>query len=310
LFVNQLNVNICFRRSGNSVIYFHQDATISYPSWSNSKLMVMKKRTWVPVLGLIMSIIGFQCTKNNSSTIGPAQLNTSLSSVKENEPLIVSSNETGENLYVNWSVSPSAGTWLSPSGNKTVILFSIPGNYVVKARYYLDSAAITPYDSSTTPVTVTDSAYNDTSGLNAICNVIEAVSILPGDLITIEPVSYTDSGLVFVAHTALTYGNNYPRLDIIFSSDTLNNPGSGAISTYEYNVANVLIAPCTSQTPLAMPATGYFCIKGLSIGTYDLRFALNGTLYQGSMIVSESGCTFSWSYSSGIIFSPVSITKN
>jgi hypothetical protein len=251
-----------------------------------------------------------QCTKYNAATTGSAQLNTSQASVKENEPLIVTSNETGASLYVQWSASPSTGVWISPSGNKTVILFSLPGNYTVKARYYVDSTAAAPFDSSTAPITVTDSAYNDSSSLHAICNVIEAMPISPGDLVTVEPVSYTDTGLVFVAHTALTYGNNYPMLEIVYSSDSLDNPGTGAISTYEYNVANVLISPCANLTPLPMPATGYFCIKGLTIGTYDLRFVLNGMLYQGSMTLTDTGCTFNWNYNSGIIFSPLSISKN
>jgi hypothetical protein len=215
------------------------------------------------------------------------------------EPLVAATNETGSNLVTRWSVNPSANTWVTPAVNKSVILFSKPGAYTITANYFSDSTAPTPYDSSSSPVTVTDSVYNDSAV--AHCNVIAEIPITAGDQITLTPISYSDTGLVLLAHTQDMYGDNYPSLGFSESGSI----GGG----YSFAFSNVTEYPCTTPASGPTPATGSLSFTGLSNGTYNLTISLNGANYQGMIVATDTDCTFSWNYSSGIIISPLQIQK-
>ncbi len=54
---------------------------------------------------------------------------------------------------------------------------------------------------------------------------------------------------------------------------------------------------------------GIISFTSVSKGTYNLVFKLNGTTYQGSVTVADTSCTITWSYSSGVTISPLTIQK-
>jgi hypothetical protein len=239
------------------------------------------------------------CKKNGNSSLDKSALTLSKTTVKMGEPLVVATNVAGSNLVTKWSVNPSVNTWISSTNNKTVILFSSPGAYVVTASYFSDSAAPGPYDSSSSPVTVVDSIYNDTT---VHCNAISQTPISSGDEITLTPISYTDTGLVLLAHTQNMYGNYYPSLGNVESTDS----ASGA---YVFGFGVVTEYPCSNSTTGSTPATGSLSFAGLTNGTHTLTIALNGIPYQGKLVVTDTDCTITWNYSSGVIISPKLIQK-
>jgi hypothetical protein len=254
------------------------------------------------ILVLAMITLANSCQKNNSSNSSKPQLTLSSSTIKRNQPLVASTNVISADLVVKWSVNSSANnSWISSSGNRSVILFSSSGNYTVTASYFADSTSSSPYDSSSSPVIVTDSIYNDSSGQSVSCTALVQVPISNNDQIFLTPVNYSDTGLAFIAHTQLTYGNQYPWLNFETTPDTT--------SGYGFVFATVTENPCNNSTALPVAATGIPSINPLTIGTHDFTVILNGNVYQGELEVTATSCTFIWNYTSGVIISPLSITK-
>jgi hypothetical protein len=251
---------------------------------------------------LAMITLENSCQKNNGSNSSKPQLTLSSSTIKRNQPLVASTNVISADLVVKWSVnSPASSAWLSSSGNRSVILFSNSGNYTVTASYFVDSTAAAPYDSSSSPVIVTDSIYNDSSGQSVSCTTLEQVPISNDDQIFLTPVNYSDTGLAFIAHTQLTYGNQYPWLNFETTPDTT--------SGYGFVFATVTENPCGNSTALPVAATGIPSINPLTIGTHDFTVILNGNVYQGELEVTATSCTFIWNYTSGVTISPLTITR-
>jgi hypothetical protein len=269
---------------------------------SNQKTIIMKIIIKAFFSFCLLAAFVVACKKDNSAstTTNKSTLTLSKSSVKMGEPLVVATNETGSNLFTKWSVTPAVNTWISSSNNKTVILFSSPGAYIVTASYFTDSVSPIPYDSSSSPVTVTDSVYNDSV---VSCNLLTQVPINNGDQITLTPISYSDTGLVLLAHTQQTYGTYYPSLGNVQLTDS-------ADGVYVFGFGTVTQYPCSnSSTNGPTPATGILSFAGLSNGTHNITIALNSVTYQGTLLVTDTDCTFTWNYSSGIIISPLQIQK-
>ena len=153
-------------------------------------------------------------------------------------------------------------------------------------------------DSSNATVIVTDSVYGDTSSVH--CDVIVVKTLSADDQINLTPISFSDTGLIFIAHTQDLYTNS-PILNcggnLPLTNGTLECDFN---STFEY-------ACLGSQTPA--PAVGIVSFTSVTNGTYNLVFKLNGTTYQGSVTVTDTNCTISWSYSSGVTISPLTIQK-
>ena len=242
------------------------------------------------------------CKKNSNGGAPKATLTLSKSTVKLGEPLVVQTSVTGTTLYTRWIVNPSVNTWISATNLKSIILFSSPGNYQITASYYTDSAALTPYDSSSSPVIVSDSIYNDSA---ATCDVIAQVPINTGDQIALTPISFSDTGLVLLAHTQQSYGTQNPSLGIIELTDS-------ADGVYDFGFGEVTEYPCSLGSSYgALPATGSvsFTAAGLTVGSHSLTIALNGAVYQGSLVVTATSCSFVWNYTTGITISPLQIQK-
>ena len=250
---------------------------------------------------LTVIIFGSSCKKSDDSQIKPI-VTLSKSTIKIGEPVIATTNS---NVVVRWSVKESPiNTWISSSKNKSAIIFSVPGTYAVTANYFRDSTASSSYDSSASSVIVTDSIYNDSS--EAHCLSIALLPLNADEQITLTPVSYSDSGLVLIAHTRDTYGAYYPMLAYTQMSDIATG--------YGFSFSNIVTYPCT-YVPLdiALPGTTIISFGGanhpLQNGTSDVTFNLNGTTYKGTLTVTSASCTFNWNYTSGVTISPLVIQK-
>jgi hypothetical protein len=267
---------------------------------SKTKTLIMKTIIRVFLSICFLSVFTIACKKNENIQ-SKSTLTLSSEMVKIGEPLAVASNATGTNLVTKWSVSPSGKAWISPSGNKSVILFSGSGNYKITATYFTDSLALTPFDSSFSPVVVNDSIYGDTI---QPCQAMDIVPINTNEQITLTPVSYSDSIgpiLLLLAHTRQLYGTNFPSLGY---NELTNSTGVG----YNFSFRGVSEYPC-GATVAPTPATGIFSLQGLSNGVHKVAFSLNGNNYTGSVTVTDMDCTFTWNYDSGIIISPLQILK-
>jgi hypothetical protein len=242
------------------------------------------------LLFISLSAVVISCSKDPAVSASPALI-LSKSVVKLGEPLVVTTRNHPLGSSVHWSVSPSTNSWTSASGDSATFVFTQPGNYRVMA------ASTT--DSSSSPITVTDSVYTDSS--YAHCNLLQSVPISAGDQVILTPIAYSDSaGLVLLAHTQNAY-NSYPAL--VYGGNF-----SGAGGGLECDFNSITEYPC-SGPGYPTPAMTDVFFNSLTDGTYALVFKLNGTTYQGSMTVSNASVTFNWNYTSGVTISPLTIQK-
>ena len=248
-------------------------------------------------LGCILFISS--CNKNTSSTGGNANVLTlSKSTVKIGEPVIATTDGSGSGI--TWSTPSNGQVWPSSHSDSATFVFTRAGSYQITA--YIPNSntgmgAMTE-DSSNATVIVTDSVYGDTSSVH--CDVIVVKTLSADDQINLTPISFSDTGLIFIAHTQDLYTNS-PILNcggnLPLTNGTLECDFN---STFEY-------ACLGSQTPA--PAVGIVSFTSVTNGTYNLVFKLNGTTYQGSVTVTDTNCTITWSYSSGVTISPLTIQK-
>ncbi len=258
----------------------------------------MKQHYNTSILLFISSCIILIACKKNSTNATKPELTLSKSIVKIGEPLIASTNGMTAGSSVQFSAIGSAGSWPSPSGDSATYIFKSAGVYQISATF-LSAPNGPAYDSSYSSVTVIDSLYNDSS--YAHCDVIVSLPIASGDQITLTPIAFSDSaGLVFMANTRNMY-NSFPALAI-------GGNFSGVAGVYECDFNAVIEYPCNGPSNPA-PATTDVFFNSLKNGTYPLVFKLNGTTYQGSMVISDAGCTFDWNYNSGVTISPLQIQK-
>jgi hypothetical protein len=221
----------------------------------------------------------------------------SKSSVKIGEPLYVTSSGGPAGTTVQWTTGTNGHVWPSANSDTATFLFTSPGTYQVKAVFHSGSN-MTGYDSSNTNITVIDSLFTDTS--TAHCDVIIQKTLTADDQISLTPVSFSDTGLIFVAHTQ----NAYPHSPILDCGGNL--PPSGG--SFECDIKSTLLFACFGST-LPSPAVGIVSFTSVTIGTFPLIFKLNGTSYSGSLMVTNTQATITWSYNSGVTISPLTIQK-
>jgi hypothetical protein len=212
------------------------------------------------------------------------------------EPLYATLTGQAFNTNVAWSSNAGGHIWPTPSTDSAIYIFTSPGTYTVKANF--QSHINGSNDSTDGNVIVTDSIYSDS--VTAACDVIAVKNLTADDQIFLTPVDYSDTGLVFVAHTANLYNH----------SPLLNSNGEihVTVSGFEVDINSALIYPCSGSAAPA-PAFGLVAITGLTNRTYTLSFKLNNTTYSGSMTVTDSNITFTWTSSSGVTISPLMIQR-
>lgn len=200
------------------------------------------------------------------------------------------------NTNVAWTSNAGAPIWPTPNTDSAVYIFTSPGTFTVKANF--QSHINGSNDSTDGNVIVTDSIFSDTA--TGTCNVIVVRNLTADDQINLTPVDYSDTGLVFVAHTT----NLYDHSPLLNSNGDIRLTESG----FEVDISSALVFPCYGSAAPA-PAVGLVVLTGLTNRTYTLSFKLNNTTYSGSMTVTDSNISFSWTSSSGVTISPLTIQR-
>ena len=258
----------------------------------------MKDFKWIFLLCSVISLFIFSCAKDPQISNNPKPtLNFSKSSVKIGEPLYATSTGGPAGTIVQWITGDNSQLWSVGNGDTATILFTSPGTYNVKTVFHSGST-FTAYDSSNTPITVIDSVFSDTS--TAHCNVVTQKTLVADDWVYLTPVSYSDTGLIFVAHTQMLYDHS-PILDC-----GGNLPPNGGVFECDFNTT--LLFPCYGST-LPAPAVGIVSFTSVTNGTFGLVFKLNGNTYSGSLTVTATQATITWNNSSGVVISPLTIQK-
>jgi hypothetical protein len=259
----------------------------------------MKQKKWLLLIctfaagNLIVS-----CAKDPQIDHNPKPtLSFSKTSVKIGEPLYATSTGGPAGTTVQWITGANGQVWSSAGSDTATFLFTSPGVYDVKAVFHSGSS-LTGYDSSNTSVTVIDSVFSDTS--TAHCDVIVQKTLDSNDQVNLTPVSFSDTGLIFVAHTQHAYSHS-PILDC-----GGNLPPAGG--TFECDFNSTFLFACYGST-LPSPAVGIVSFTSVSIGTYNLVFKLNGTSYSGSLTVTATQASIVWNNSTGVTISPLTIQK-
>ena len=245
-------------------------------------------------------LIFASCQKNSNGHQSNATITLSSNQVARNQSVFATaSGSSSQQAVVRWSIQPATNNWLSAGVNRSVMLFLQKGTYTVTANYFTDSAATVPYDSSSSPVYVSDSVWSDTT---LPCGAIENTPFTAGDQILLTPYIFSDSaGLVLTGHTQDLYMN---PLQIDFNPFTPNIP----IGDYLYALDGVQTAPCAGASAPA-PAITYLFLNGLTTGMHSITIEFNNRNYTGSVLVTDTDCTITWNYTSGVLISPLHISK-
>jgi len=200
------------------------------------------------------------------------------------------------NSNAAWTSNSDAHIWPTSSTDSAIYIFTSSGTYTIKANF--QSHINGSNDSTDGNVTVTDSIFSDSGA--ATCDVIAVKNLTADDQINLTPVDYSDTGLVFLVHSTNLYNH----------SPLLSNAGEIHIteSGFEVDISSALIYPCSGST-LPAPAIGLVSLTGLSNRTYTLSVKFNSITHSGTMTVTDSSIIFSWTSSSGVTISPLSIQR-
>jgi hypothetical protein len=232
------------------------------------------------------------CNKYGNLPGGTGKLVASSYKVDINQPdsLLLSGAKTTDTVH--WSVSPAGFDSIITKNNVAEIFFKKAGVYKVLA---IDP----PLSPASVSITVLDSVYRP----------VTTYSYLPltGDQITLVPHFYNNptadsSYLSFVAQTK----KSYCGISKLVVADSLINNKYGVNFLYVSQPS-----PCViGQSPIAAVINFTQNLPvSLPNGTFPLSVTLNNTTYTGSIVVTSSNITFNWNYTSGVIISPMQISR-
>jgi hypothetical protein len=242
------------------------------------------------------------CVKNTGNIdYKPGSRNSTLtvsnSVLKKGEPLTVSTHAPVTHSFIRWTINPSAGTTILPGDNQASITFSVEGIYRIVANYYSINDSSKAYDSSFSVVTVNDSVYS----APPVGSELDTLSLL-GDQITLMPVSLSASGLTILAKTSKLY-NCTPYITAYAAGGQIS-----ASLLFNFNSAEVVEGKIDCMG-VKNPATATITFGPAKNGTYNFSAELNLVTYEGQVTVTDSEYQFIWNYSSGIVISPLQISK-
>jgi hypothetical protein len=265
----------------------------------------MKKGKKRNVFYLLLLIMVASCVKNMGSiqyiNDNPGNiLNLSKPIVKRTEPLLVTVNNPGNNVIIRWAINPSANTSFTlVNGQDTAILasFEFAGVYRITASYFTLPDTSIAYDSSYATVLVNDSIYVSTPPVSGS----DSVSIA-GDQITLSPEPFANSNLGFYGHT----GRLYKCESVVGAYSQSVSVGS---IQFDFSNAKSIYTHFDTCGQSQSPAEIFLGVGQLPKGIYSLEMDFNQISYQGSINVTDSNYTFTWNYSSGIIISPLKVSK-
>lgn len=250
--------------------------------------------------GSLMALLFFAafvtCTKDSKNGKKSTPLNLSGTNVQRGEPLFVSTNPADNNVFVRWTIHPSANTTIMPANNQALALFAFSGIYGITASFYTASDTTIAYDSSSAQIVVNDSIY---AGAPVVPD-LDSLG-LANEEITLVPISASDSGLVIMAkstgkHNCAAYFTAYSWTPY------------GPDLFIDFNGAEIVErkADCGGAKN---PAISYLLFGPFSPGTYNIDINLNNMDYHGTLTVNNTNYLFNWNYSNGVIISPTILKK-
>ncbi len=242
------------------------------------------------ILGSLFTTGCKKSSTGSSSSTKPA-VTLSKTTVARGEPLLASVADLSTSATIRWKIFPAPGTMLSASRDQATVFFGNKGSYQLTAVVYADSTSPIATDSSTTPVTVSDSVYTPPPPIQS------DTSALFGDAIQIQPVTCTDTGGLILAVQTVNLYSCYPQLNYYFSQqgNTIELDCLSVSSMMEDcgGALNTAKAVVLSHAPLN--------------GVYNFNVVLNTATYHGTLTVTDQTYTFSWPYTSGVTLSPLQI---
>ncbi|HVS97038.1 MAG TPA: hypothetical protein VHE54_11160 [Puia sp.] len=262
-------------------------------------------------IALLFSWVLFSCNKdgsrNTTASQGNAKLSLSSASVQKGQPMVASLPSGVAALSVRWSISPSAAVHVTPGKGQAMVLFANPGQYKVTAYYGSDSTA--SGDSSTGVVYVADSVYVPPPPPSG-----DTLS-LAGDQILIAPVADSAGNLVLLVRSV----NSGPCFPSFVYTEEIGPNVPGPITITLHEVVSGSVGDCNGALN---PATSYIFLNPqqntkLPNGTYPFQVNVNripfqnasNTSYQGTLVVTDTGDSFTWPYSSGVTIAPLQISR-
>jgi len=169
-----------------------------------------------------------------------------------------------------------------------MVLFPTSGSYQLLAIYSDSSGSGS--DTSTAPITVTDSTYIPPSTLDTLP--------LTGDQIILTPVRDSNRVLFLEVQTKNSY-DCFPTLmySTMTSTDSIGVNFSGVVAG----------SPSGGCGGVQNQAYSYLIFSQLPDGAYTFTVTLNGVVYRGTLTVTDTNYTFTWNYTSGVTISPLQV---
>lgn len=255
----------------------------------------MKYLTTPIILAALLVLVFAACSKNESKgpSLAKSPISLSQSTVDRGQQLTMTVQNLSSTAAVKWSISPAQGTKILPSGNQATAFFGKSGQYTVTADIYADSAAPTPYDSSSTPVTVSDSIYDppppppsDTS-YNVPVNLLMIQLISRGHIDT--------PGMIINIGTV----DQYPCRPSLYCHFSMSGD---SITISDVYVSNNTSTGCSLSQQAWSGIYGFYGFgNGLADGVYVFTVMLNSGTYTGTLTVTDQYYTFNWPYTTGAV---------
>jgi len=241
-----------------------------------------------------MLAISFTACKKDSATTTPATVVLTASKsagIKQGEPVIFNAVATLGTDTVKWVVTPLAYAQVNVSGAMASILFKQKGQYVITAIVGANRASNT--------VNVTDSIYK--SPVPDSTNTNYSTVALTGDQLTLTP-AVSDSGN-YVSISTLTK-NAYSCLN-----NSLKSKVTSSANAHSISYTGVSIPNGTACKAGKIKAASFAYLYSPVNGKYNFSVQVNGVTYNGSYTKTGNSYTFTWPYTSGVIISPLTVTK-
>ena len=261
----------------------------------------MKHTLGVVTLVILAFFFLHGCSKRDNASSASSKTKTgtltlSLAKVQKSQPLIASL-AASTATSVRWTVTPAPATaHVMSSKGQATILFAQPGTYRITATALAaDSSGV---DSTSGTVSVSDTVYTPPASSDT--------SSLAGDQVTIKPLVDSIGNLILLAQTARSYGCSS---SIVYGITSGPN-GSTGLGINLYEVVSSGTGDCNgAQNPASVYLFPNYGTLQWSNGTWPLTVTLSGVAYTGSITVTNSGYSFNWGYTSGVIISPLQINK-
>jgi hypothetical protein len=239
---------------------------------------------------LTIVIIFGACAKKSADDTTAATLQVSQTTDAHiGQPVTFILPSVASTAVVSWSVTPNKAT-VSTSGNSASVVFQSSGKYTVtgtsgsstgSSSFSVDTVQYLPPNGTTTV------AFNTSEQLN--------ITVKRADSTT------ASSGLTFTMQTA----GSYSCLNSVLAF-TANN-GAGGAATYTIDVTGIKV-PLGGCASGSSKASGTATTKiPLPVGTTTLTINFNGTVYTGNIQKTGNAYVISWSYTSGVLVSPLSL---